>query len=67
MLGGEPAPSATPEIPAARASLPVIDGTPVPRLEFVEVVARSPGTDPEAGPPEEPRWNLWDEPGALSA
>jgi hypothetical protein len=60
-----PAPSVTPEMPAARARLPVVDGTPVPRLEFVEVVVRTPGGDPETGPlPEEPRWSLWDDPGA---
>jgi hypothetical protein len=60
-----PAPSATPEMPAARASLPVIDGTPVSRLEFVEVAARTPGKDGEVPPaPAEPRWSLWDDPGA---
>lgn len=61
-----PVPAVTPEMPAARAALPVVGGTPVPRLEFVEVVARSPDArvEPEARPlPEEPRWNLWDEPG----
>jgi hypothetical protein len=61
----DPAPSVTPEMPAARARLPVVDGTPVPRLEFVEVVVRTPGGDPETGAlPEEPRWSLWDDPGA---
>lgn len=60
-------PSATPDMPAARARLPVIDGTPVPRLEFVEVVevvARTPGIDPVADAlPEAPRWSLWEDPG----
>ena len=60
-----PAPPVTPEMPAARARLPVVDGTPVPRLEFVEVVALTPGGDGETGQlAEEPRWSLWDEPGA---
>ena len=60
-----PAPSATPEIPAARASLPLVDGAPAPRLEFVEVVARAPAIEPEPETlPAEPRWSLWDDLGA---
>jgi hypothetical protein len=52
-------------MPAARASLPVVDGTPVPRLEFVEIAARTTGVDGELPPtPAEPRWSLWDDPGA---
>ena len=59
-----PAPSVTPEMPAARVRVPLVDGTPVPRIEFVEIAARSNGTDAEAlPPPDEPRWSLWDDPG----
>ena len=61
-------PFGAPEMPAARALLPMVDGTPVARLEFVEVVdivARTPGLEPEADTlPAEPRWSLWDELGA---
>ena len=60
-----PVPSATPEMPAARALLPLVDGTPVPRLEFVEVVARPAAIEPEVETlPAEPRWSLWDDLGA---
>jgi hypothetical protein len=52
-------------MPAARVRVPLVDGTPVPRIEFVEIAARSSGTDAEAlPPPDEPRWSLWDDPGA---
>jgi hypothetical protein len=52
-------------MPAARAALPVVDGTPVPRLEFVEVTVRTAGVDGEVTSlPAEPRWSLWDDPGA---
>ena len=61
-------PFGTPEMPAARALLPVVDGTPVARLEFVEVVdvaPRTPIPEPEADTlPAEPRWSLWDDLGA---
>ena len=63
-----PVPFGTPEMPAARALLPMVDGTPAARLEFVEVVdvvARTPGREPEADTlPAEPRWSLWDDLGA---